>query len=51
MELLERGSLVLFVWFECMENNLKLFPASVLKMAYKGSQLPDCTISISWALS
>lgn len=28
-----------------------LLPAMVLKMAYKGYQLPDCSISISWALS
>lgn len=43
--------MVPFIPFECIENNLKLFPASVLKMADKGYQLPDCTISISWALS
>lgn len=43
LELLECGSVVPFIRFECIENNLKLFPALVLKMAEKGYQLPDCT--------
>lgn len=34
-----------------MKNNLKRFSSIGAKMAYKGYQLPDCTISISWALS
>lgn len=49
---------ITWTWFcgtirlaRCLENNLELLPASVLKMPHKGCQLPECTISISWALS